>query len=240
MKAEQRKELETNTLADKMGNVMQRVKSSPRRTFFTYLIVFGVLAFAAWFGWQYYSEQRAGSSEQWVKIYDAAGNHIDELAGKEKETNAGKAARFQIAWLLYWDLGIKTLATDPTGSLKNLKNAGGIYALLAEECKDDPLFEPQAMLGRAVVEESMAVQNLDHLKKAKDHYEAVVDKYKDKDCAEAKFAQQRLESFGKNKKRELEGTYDMLQLLLRVPQPMPQFMPGGDGLPPLPPIKGKK
>ena len=38
MKAEQRKELETNTLADRMGHLMQRVKGGERRTFLFYFI----------------------------------------------------------------------------------------------------------------------------------------------------------------------------------------------------------
>src|SRR2546423_10961629 len=43
MKAEHRKELETNTLADKMGTVMQRVKTGRRGTFFLYVAAGDVL-----------------------------------------------------------------------------------------------------------------------------------------------------------------------------------------------------
>ena len=59
MKAEQRKELETNTLADKMGRAMLRVKSSPRRTFLTYVIVAAAAIFAVWFGLHWWNAGKA-------------------------------------------------------------------------------------------------------------------------------------------------------------------------------------
>jgi hypothetical protein len=238
MKAEQRKELETNTLADKMGHVMQRAKASPRRTIFTYLFVTAVLVGGSWLGWNYYKGYRASSSEPWVRLYDGSGNFINDLAEKDKESNAGKAARFQIAWFHYWDFGVKTLAKNPQDSLNHLKLAGKWYDDLAVDCKDDPNFEPQALLGAAVVEETLAIQNIDHLKKAMERYETIVDKHKD--SAEAKFAQQRLELFKTNdKKRDLEETYTTLQDLLKIPPRMPQFNQGG-GLDPFPPPKGKQ
>ncbi|MBI1830822.1 MAG: hypothetical protein HYR84_05150, partial [Planctomycetes bacterium] len=51
MKAEQRKELETNTLADKMGQVVEQGKDVPRGTYLTmFLVAIGVVI-VAWFGW---------------------------------------------------------------------------------------------------------------------------------------------------------------------------------------------
>ena len=213
MKAEQCKELETNTLADRMGKVVQRVKTSPRRTFFTYFIVIAVLLGAAWFGWRYWTEARVAESAKWVELYDGAYNHFDRLRS-DKESNPGKAARFQYAWLLYWDFGVKTLATDTPGSLQNLEKAGEKYKELAEECKDDKVLEPQAMLGRAVVEETLAVQNRKHLEKAKGFYEAVVEKHPK--SAEGKYAQQRLDRLKASDGTELHKTYDRLQNLLGV------------------------
>jgi hypothetical protein len=244
MKAEQRKELETNTLADRMGKVVQRVKTSPRRTFFTYLFIIAVLAGAAWYGWRLWSEARVTESAKWVQLYDGAGNHIEFLL-RDKESNPGKAARFQAAWLLYWDFGVKMLATNSEGSLQSLKEAGEMYKKLAEECKDDKVFEPQALLGRAVVEETFAVQDRKRLDKAKVFYEEIVEKHAK--SAEGKYAQERLERLKANKGRDLINTYETLQRLLGVPEDAPAippgFLPGGhppifppDGLDP----KGKK
>lgn len=237
MKAEQRKELETNTLADKMGKAMQRVRTSPRRTFFTYFIVIAVLFGAAWFGWRYWSAARVDESEKWVKLYDGAGTHIDFLR-HEKEGNPGKAARFQAAWILYWDFGVKTLASNSEGSLQSLKRAGEMYKELAEECKDDKVLEPQAMLGRAVVEETLAVQSLKHLKTATTLYEEVIAKH-DK-SAEAKYAQQRLDRLKANKGRDLNDIYEKLHTLLSVPNEERQLQQPGFLPPDHPAIKGKK
>src|SRR5438105_1396043 len=104
MKAEQRKELETNTLADKMGHMMQRVKTSQRRTYVTYGLIAAAVVVAAWLGYRWYTSDVAERSMQWVSFYDGAGGQIDELA-KLKESNVAKAARFQNAWNEYWNFG---------------------------------------------------------------------------------------------------------------------------------------
>jgi hypothetical protein len=228
MKAEQRKELETNTLADRMGRVMQRVKGSTRRTFFTYLFIAVAVLLAGYFGWRWYSGSVAERSLEWVYLYDGSNNFIDELA-KKKETNASKAARLQLAWFFYWDLGMKMLYTNKDGAMKYLKIAGDYYEELAKECTDDKIFEPQALLGRAVAQESRAVEDREHLKKAKTYYEEVVSKYEN--SAEADFARKRLEVLKDDAKRqELSATYSQLQSLLGIPAPVqaPKFndLPG--------------
>src|SRR6516162_10527182 len=190
MKAEQRKELETNTLADRMGRVMQRVKSSTRRTFLTYFFVTVAVLIAAWFGYRWYYGDVEGKSLQWLKLYDGSRNLIQDLA-KDPDTNAGKAALFQFAWELYWIDGVKMMASDKVGAMKSLKRSVDLYGQLAEKCKDDKVFEPQALLGRAVAQETRAVENRDHLKKAKEYYEELTTKYEK--SAEAEFARKRLE-----------------------------------------------
>jgi hypothetical protein len=232
MKAEQRKELETNTLADRMGRVVQRVKGSPRRTFLTYFIVIALVLIAAWFGYRWYTSGVTERSLQWLKFYDGSGNFIEELA-KDPETYSGKAAQFQIAWEVYWFAGIKQMASDKAGAMKALKTAVDRYGKLADECKDDKVFEPQALLGRAVAQESRAVEDTAHLKKAKEYYEDLNTKYEK--SAEAEFARKRLEILNDNAKRaDLAVTYKELQGLLRIPAPLqePEFkgLPGFPGL----------
>jgi hypothetical protein len=221
MKAEQRKELETNTLADKMGHVMQRVKASPRRTFLTYFLVAAALIAVAFVGYRWFYGYTAERSLQWLKLYDGDKKHIDELM-KEKDTNAGKAARFQFAWLMYWDFGVKMIATDKMGAMQSLKDAVELYGELAEDCKLDPVFEPQALLGRAAAQECLAVQDRNHLKKAEQFYEEILTIHEKKyeKSGEAKFAQQRLDILKNDaQRRELAGTYADLQMLLRIDGP---------------------
>ena len=220
MKAEQRKELETNTLADRMGRVMQRVKSSTRRTFLTYFFVTVAVLIAAWFGYRWYYGDVEGKSLQWLKLYDGSRNLIQDLA-KDPDTNAGKAALFQFAWELYWIDGVKMMASDKVGAMKSLKGSVDLYGQLAEKCKGDEIFEPQALLGRAVAQETRAVEDRDHLKKAKEYYEELTNNTKYEKSAEAEFARKRLEILKDDAKRgDLANTYKELQGLLGIPAPL--------------------
>ncbi len=233
MKAEQRKELETNTLADKMGQMVQRVKTSPRRTFVTYTLIAVAVVVAAYLGWKWYIGDPSERSLQWIRFYDGAGGQINDLANKDKDTAAGKAARFQIAWFYYWESGIKDMATNKAGAMIQLQKAADFYGELAKETKEDPnpLFHLQALLGRAVATESMAVENRAHLDKAAEYYEEVLKHEKvnqDKDkYAEAKFAQQRLDILkDKSKRSDLSASYKLIQDILGVPDPPPPELKG--------------
>lgn len=242
MKAEHRKVLETNTLADRMGQAMQRVKGGRRSTFLVYVLVVVALLIGLWFFYATMTSSRQETSYRWLRLDDGGLKNLDDLANKEGTTPAGKAARLQIAWLLYWEKGVKFIGTDPQGSLQMLKTSGDLYRKLAEDCKDDPLYEPQALLGIAVVEESKAIQDRDFLKKAEEAYKAVIEanEGKYKDTVEGKFAQGRIEQLKDNKKRaEIVAIYDELKTLMRIPaiqQQMPLFPPMGE----LPPLPGKK
>ena len=218
MKAEQRKELETNTLADKMGQVMQRVKTGQRRTFLVYVVIAAVVIIVLGVGYRMWTMSKQDTASDWVSLDDATGGDLRRLAENKTDTEAGKAASLQIAWSIYWELGIKRLASDPAGSVKWIDEAQKRYERLAEACKDDKIFEPQALLGMAVCEESRAIQVRTRLEKAVKLYGDVVDKYKD--TAEGHYAQARLDQLrDKNGKirPEATATYDELQRQMRVP-----------------------
>lgn len=220
MKAEQRKELETNILADKMGRVVQRVKTSPRRAVTIYIVIAVVLVVGIVLAYRWYRQGVETAAEQWIKLDDGSAPFVTNLAVKEGDTPAGKAARFQLAWLRYWDLGIKRLGVDPVGALKEgIGGAADEYRRLADDCKDDPVFEPQALLGIAVCEEAKAVQDRTRLEKAASLYDALAKHEKYKDTAEGKFAQGRLDQLrDKNGKirAEASNTYEDLQRALNI------------------------
>lgn len=251
MKAEHRKELETNTLADKMGQAMQRVKTGNRRTFIITLVVAALVAVALWVVYANVSETRKSASDAWVKFDDGGEKIIVDLGNTQGSTPAGKAALLQYAWMHYWELGVKKIGTDPMGAMIELEKSGKIYAKLAEECKDeDPLlFLPQALLGVAVVDECRAIQDSElFLKKAKDGYQALQDK-KFENTGEAAFAKERLDQLkDAEKAKKIADLYEELQKKLGVRgiQQMPGFGPpilkGFDPkeLDPLPPPEKKK
>jgi len=235
MKAEQRKELETNVLADKMGRVVQRVKTSPRRTVTFYIVIGVAVVLAIGFSYRWYRQSAESAAEQWVRFDDGAGPYISSLASKElADTPAGKAARFQLAWIRYWEIGIKRLGVDPVGPLKEIDNAAEEYKKLAVDCKDDPVFEPQALLGVAVCVEAKALQDRTRLEAAANLYDALAKHEKYKDTAEGKFAQGRLEQLRDKSgkiRAELSTTYEELQRALNIRDLQPQRDFDGFGQP---------
>lgn len=222
MKAEQRKELETNTLADKMGQVMQNVKGGQRRTFIIYLIAAAAVLVLLWFTYNWWVTGRQESSWKWVLFYDGTRDELKAVLGEDQ---VGKSAKFQLAWYLYWEDGVKSLGGNKEGALSSIKAAGQVYKNLAEECKGDAILEPQAMLGQAVCEESLAVQDRKHLSNAKKLYEALTthENEKYKDSAEAKYAAERLKAIkaGTPEGEKLSETYKNLQRLLNIPAAAP-------------------
>ena len=237
MKAEQRKELETNILADKMGQAMKRVKTRPRRSFFVYLILTVAVLVAATLTYLWITGNRRDNSNRWYMLYDASRENLLAMSQTNGETDAGKAASFQIAWNMFWSEGVKMIGYQsrlPGGergvdhAMTALEKVGGLYEKLAEDCKTDPIFHPQALLGQAVVEETMALQKIEHLDTAAKYYNELVDKYKD--TAEGKFAKGRLDLLNDEKKKaEVADVYNSLRrdlgLLLPAPRGQKNFMP---------------
>jgi len=230
MKAEHRKELETNTLANKMGSVMQRVKTGRRSTFFLYVVAGAILVGGLWFWYVSVAASRQEASERWLRLNDGTLKSLSELAEKNPDKPAGKAARLQLAWLAYWELGVRRLGADPSDAMLKLKIASSTYKNLIKDCAEDPQFEPQALLGYAVVEETKAVQDPAFLESAVDAYKAVTAKYGTSGSvgptAEGKFAEDRLKQLqDKESRKEITATYDDLRKALNVP---PDFGAFGD------------
>ena len=203
MKAEHRKELETNVLADRMGRLVQRVKSKPqgKTVLWVFLAVVAVLALFIFMRFRQAGAREA--SELWTELEDGARPYIDKLSGgrdwvlkggKDEFyglTNAGKAARFQVAWMMLWEDGIKQLSAVHQRGLISLEIAELMYTKLAEATKGDPVWEPEALYNLAVIEETRAVQDREHLKKAREKYEELANQYKE--SAHGKLAAERAE-----------------------------------------------
>src|SRR6266700_1921512 len=104
MKAEPRKELETNALADRMVHLVQRVKTQQRRTTLYWAIMVAVLFIVLFVAIRWHYTTRADSSHRWVgleigarKMYFPDVPGLADLSKEYPETNQGKAARFQEA-----------------------------------------------------------------------------------------------------------------------------------------------
>jgi hypothetical protein len=216
MKAEQRKELETNALADRMGHLVQRMKTQPRRATLYYVVgaVAIVIVLIVLIRW--YQVDRLERAQQWILFGSSVDQNLIHLAQKFPETNPGKAARFQIAWMFYWETGVKRLGVgNGTEGMESLKRAAGLYKGLADECAGDKLWEPEAMYGLAVIEETRAIMNIDYLDRAKKMYEDLKAKYPD--SARGKLAADWLTDYEKKEKRdELQQFYQEMHTSLNI------------------------
>ena len=219
MKAEQRKELETNALADRMGHLVQRMKTQPRRSTLYYVLGGIAVAIIVFVIARWFQVGRTENSQRWFMINNGTQTYLKELAVREGETNPGKAARFQFAWMFYWEFGVKRIGVGNGGeAMQSMDEAAGLYRKLADECAGDPFWEPEALYGQAVIEETRAVQNLDALENAKKFYEELATKHKE--SARGKLAADWVANYENKEKREqLQQFYQEMHTALGIVDP---------------------
>ncbi|MCI0465186.1 MAG: hypothetical protein L0Z62_50330 [Gemmataceae bacterium] len=238
MKAEHRKELQTNALADRMGRFIQRMKTRPSRgsvlTVFLILLVVAAIIFFFWV------RGRSGTrdAKRWVE-FDRLRDSEEkwrELGSDYSQLPVGRASRFQLAWAYLWDGGIRDLMRSPFQASKNIQQAREWYAKLAEECKDDPVWGAEALYNQAVAEEALAAVSVDRLvptepfaPSPEKHLDAALELYKEvattyKDSAHGKDAQKRADELADKEGARLrisdfyQGLSNQLRLRLQLDQ----------------------
>jgi hypothetical protein len=237
MKAEHRKELQTNLLADRMGRMVQRVRNRPSRRTVLWILL-AVVVVVIYLGFSIYrSNQRAIVSTNWMMLGEEYITTATPKGGvtqnpwvvEYRDTNAGLAARYQFAWLRLWDQGLKHLISNPVRALVNIKDSEKDFAILSEDCKDDPILAPEAGYAMAVIEETKTVEDRASLDKAIARYKTVASKYKD--SAAGRAAAQRADYLEKNRS-SVEEFYAFMN----------QHLPVGPGMLPIepPPIPKKE
>jgi hypothetical protein len=216
MKAEHRKELETNILADRVGHLIQRIKHRPQRRAFLYVIAGLIIAVGLFIFYNMRKTSAAEASERWRWLEDGYKPYIDKLKAEYKETNEGKAARFHYAWLAAWDEGLTWVGADPVRAFSDLDVAHSYYSGLKEDCAGDPVWEPEALYALAVIEEARALRAKDrsvHLDRAKGMYRRLADQHKD--SAHGKSARKRAKLL-EDKSKEVAEFYADLEARLDV------------------------
>jgi hypothetical protein len=200
MKAQHRRELHTNLLADRMGRLVRNVQSAPKSTSII-LWSFVVLAAGTFIIWEYAARSSQGSrSALWARVdialhnpqegtgqLDNAAKQLDNVAKENPGTIPGRAARFEIARLQFERSQTYLTSSDMrrTDAAANLKHAQALYQQLAKECADAPLLAQEAMMGVAKAEEALvSVSNaekpdekLGDLDRALEYYQALASKY---------------------------------------------------------------
>jgi hypothetical protein len=189
MKAEHRKELETNILADRMGRVLRGSHETQMQTVWYWVIGIVVVFIVFFLGYRWYVTRQESAAEAWVALESGDEQGLDVLARKYASQNVGKAARMQLAFERLWARGIRQLGANTVEAKNNISIAREDYEKLAVDCKSDPVFLGEALYGLAVVEETEAISDPDKLKSAVTAYRRVVKEAKD--TAFAKLAQDR-------------------------------------------------
>jgi hypothetical protein len=223
MKAEHRKELETNALADRMGRFLETAKQKPQRGF-VFLIVAGVAAaVVVLVAIRWYAQGKSEHSDAWVLSYlyfdvfkeRESAKEVSRIVRDTHEDKAqGRFLRFQENWRLLWERGILMLAADPRGAREALRLASLEYDQLKEECEGDPVLVPEALYGQAVIEETLALEDGKHLDSAIELYQDLSKKHPT--SAYGRLAEKRLETLTNDEKRlEISGVYRDLQNVIR-------------------------
>jgi hypothetical protein len=164
MKAGHRKELQTNLLADRMGRLVQGMRSGPKGTS-PIVWVIAVVAVVTLGAWYFASSNRGSQSAAWLMLdrfstLDRAGSGSDaalrDIARIYPGTIAARTARFQRARLLLRQ-GLESIyGFARQTAADNLQEARELFSDLAGECSGDPILEPEAVLGQAKAEEALA------------------------------------------------------------------------------------
>jgi hypothetical protein len=234
MKAEHRKELQTNALADRMGRVLRGMKQKPGRGSFLTVVLVGLVILAGLFFWWRRTSANQREARRWVDFEKGQDRIVAELSLRQPSrgdpqlqylfdlanrsgnegTPQSRAANMEIAWALLYDGGIKSLG-DP-GATKNIQQAKKYYTTLLDlsEVKDDPILGPEARYAIAVADEALAIDSIDldeHLKKTAKLYQAVVDDYPR--SAHAERAEKRAKQLkNPEQRRPIAGFYTSMRM----------------------------
>jgi hypothetical protein len=186
MKAEERKHLTTNSLAQGLSNFLEKAKQGPsRRT----LLIVGVIALAValFFTWRYFSnradEKSSARSVAWFTLGDTPGDPESKLKSfiddKDNEgTSQARVARFDLARLRL-TRGVRFIGSqaDRAAARDELAKAAEDYEKLQAETSDSPHLQQEALLNAGKARESLG-----DYAAAKKHYEALI-KAHDKSAA---------------------------------------------------------
>jgi tetratricopeptide (TPR) repeat protein len=223
MKAEHRKELQRNTLAQTLNQAVHGIREGPSRNTVVLLVVVAV-AVVLVFAWRwFYHEGQKTDSARWMQWDDLAtpGQLESFLKDKELEgTPQARLARFLAARRDLLD-GLRDLgATGPTKAtaLENVRKAAGDYDKLADESADRPLLRQEALLNAAKAYEALGEYDT-----AKQKYGALEKEYPD--SARGRAAKARLAMLD-----DPANAHDLQELKREYATP-PAAAPGGPPLP---------
>ncbi len=162
MKAEQRHQLHTNALADRVGRIVKGMRSSPSSTS-PLVWVFILLALGTIGIWQYFAQAtQTDRSELWTALDGA--QHDDPLRGMNnlekihedyRGTFPARTAAFDLARIEMAAGQSNLNSIQRSDAIEQVKKARKRYEKLAGECADSPLLAQEALMGIATANECL-------------------------------------------------------------------------------------
>jgi tetratricopeptide (TPR) repeat protein len=150
-------------LADRMGRLVQGMKSGPKSTSAVVWVI-AVVAVGVFVAWYFATGAPASRSQTWVKLENDLTREDDQqrlddlrkVAEENPGTVPARVARFQRARLLLQARGLEVLYSDQRASaIQSLEEARRLYKELAQECIDNTVLRQEALLGLARAEEAL-------------------------------------------------------------------------------------
>lgn len=174
MKADERKALETNVLADQLGRAMEGLKQPPPRSLLVYLVAAVVLvALVGAFRW-FYQSSTSTESHRWVKLDEAV--FPEQLTSLQEDADLAKSKQGTYVQLkearLKLSQGLRDLGATPKEAHARLTEAAERYEKLAKELARQPLLHQEALSGAAKANETLG-----ELTTAIELYKKLADEY---------------------------------------------------------------
>jgi hypothetical protein len=254
MKAEKRKEIETNSLAKWLTNAWTGTK---RRSAYSWGAII-LVALLLIFGWNYWSKSRARShAEQWVELDDADSKEkLRDLTNKYRDSLVGKAAKVRLARLALGPDGLEKLGTlDPTQrkeAVVSIEEARDLYAGVAPDLKENSVLQQEAWLGAASAEEALLAVPTEASEQPRGNIDKVIEYLKKAkevagDSEPGKAIEKKLAAYEKDKEQITKFYADVRRQLTppKIPElpplgPLPEPKESGkqpaDSKPPVPPL----
>lgn len=164
MKAAHRKELQTNALANRMGRLLDNVKSGPKSASVVAWILV-ILALVLLGAWKYYgSVSPEEDSARWVALRQVTNTldtrrmrkDLEELVQRERGSVQARIARFQLARICLREGQDSFASFDRGEAIESLRAARAQYEALIRETNDNPMLHQEALLGAATAEEALS------------------------------------------------------------------------------------
>jgi hypothetical protein len=165
MKAEHRKELQTNVLADRMGRLVQEVKTGSTTKSAIVWFIAG-LALVTLIGWYIATQTGARGGSAWVSFNNSemSPGALESISQANPGTMAARTARYQRARLLlrsglnsiYANVGASPAISAQSDAARALVDARRLFNEMTSECSEDPVLQQEAMISAAKAEEALA------------------------------------------------------------------------------------